>query len=43
MFINAENVAKLEGEITNIIKRDKSEYVGVIQIHHKKEFCICSC
>ncbi|ULC59712.1 ribonuclease R [Flaviramulus sp. BrNp1-15] len=29
---------KLEGEITNIIKRDKSEYVGVIQIHEKKNF-----
>tara|TARA_R110002049_G_scaffold292252_2_gene476651 strand:- start:43292 stop:45526 length:2235 start_codon:yes stop_codon:yes gene_type:complete len=29
---------KLEGEITNIIKREKSEYVGVIQIHEKKSF-----
>ncbi|WP_034042422.1 ribonuclease R [Wocania ichthyoenteri] len=29
---------KLEGEITNIIKREKSEYVGVIQIHEKKNF-----
>ena len=29
---------KLEGEITNIIKRAKSEYVGVIQIHDKKNF-----
>ena len=29
---------KLEGEVTNIIKRDKSEYVGVIQIHEKKNF-----
>ncbi len=29
---------KLEGEITNIIKREKSEYVGVIQIHDKKNF-----
>ncbi|MGC1205325.1 MAG: ribonuclease R [Flavobacteriaceae bacterium] len=29
---------KLEGEITNILKRDKSEYVGVIQIHEKKNF-----
>ena len=29
---------KLEGEITNILKRDKSEYVGVIQIHDKKNF-----
>ena len=29
---------KYEGEITNIIKREKSEYVGVIQIHEKKNF-----
>ena len=29
---------KLEGEITGIIKRAKSEYVGVIQIHQKKNF-----
>ncbi|KAA5827458.1 ribonuclease R [Algibacter amylolyticus] len=29
---------KSEGEITNIIKRAKSEYVGVIQIHEKKNF-----
>ena len=29
---------KLEGEITNIIKRAKTEYVGVIQIHDKKNF-----
>ncbi|MEM5565676.1 RNB domain-containing ribonuclease [Psychroserpens sp. AS72] len=29
---------KLEGEVTNIIKRAKSEYVGVIQIHEKKNF-----
>ena len=29
---------KAEGEITNIIKRAKSEYVGVIQIHKKKNF-----
>jgi len=29
---------KTEGEITNIIKREKSEYVGVIQIHEKKNF-----
>ena len=29
---------KIEGEITNIIKREKSEYVGVIQIHEKKNF-----
>jgi len=29
---------KQEGEITNIIKRAKSEYVGTIQIHQKKNF-----
>ena len=29
---------KTEGEITNIIKRAKSEYVGVIQIHDKKNY-----
>ncbi len=29
---------KLEGEITNIIKRAKTEYVGIIQIHDKKNF-----
>ena len=29
---------KLEGEITSIIKRAKSEYVGVIQIHDKKNY-----
>ena len=32
------NRGKKEGEITNIIKRAKSEYVGVIQIHEKKNF-----
>ena len=32
------NRGKLEGEITNVIKRAKSEYVGVIQIHNKKNF-----
>ncbi|GAA3656507.1 ribonuclease R family protein [Flavivirga jejuensis] len=31
---------KLEGEITNIIKRDKSEYVGVIQLHSNYAFVI---
>ncbi len=31
---------RLEGEITNIIKRDKSEYVGVIQIHSNYAFVI---
>ncbi|WP_303316599.1 RNB domain-containing ribonuclease [Flavivirga abyssicola] len=31
---------KFEGEITNIIKRDKSEYVGVIQIHSNYAFVI---
>ncbi len=29
---------KLEGEITAIIKRAKTEYVGVIQIHENKNF-----
>ena len=29
---------KQEGEITNIIKRAKTEYVGSIQIHDKKNF-----
>ena len=29
---------KLEGEITKIIKRAKTEYVGIIQIHAKKNF-----
>ena len=29
---------KLEGEITNIIKRAKTEYVGVIQIQEKKNY-----
>jgi VacB/RNase II family 3'-5' exoribonuclease len=29
---------KLEGEITKVLKRAKSEYVGVIQIHNKKNF-----
>ncbi|MGB1232419.1 MAG: RNB domain-containing ribonuclease, partial [Winogradskyella sp.] len=29
---------KLEGEITNIIKRSKSEYVGTIQVHTKKNY-----
>jgi len=29
---------KQEGEITNIIKRAKTEYVGTIQIHAKKNF-----
>ena len=32
------NRGKTEGEITNVIKRAKSEYVGVIQIHNKKNF-----
>ena len=31
---------KIEGEITNIIKRAKSEYVGVIQIHKSYAFVI---
>ena len=29
---------KIEGEITQILKREKSEYVGTIQIHEKKNF-----
>ena len=29
---------KLEGEITQVIQRHKTEYVGVIQIHEKKNF-----
>ncbi|GGZ89544.1 ribonuclease R [Algibacter mikhailovii] len=29
---------KVEGEITSIIERAKSEYVGVIQIHDKKNY-----
>ncbi|OIQ31082.1 MAG: ribonuclease R [Bacteroidetes bacterium MedPE-SWsnd-G2] len=29
---------RMEGEITFIIRRDRSEYVGVIQIHEKKNF-----
>ena len=29
---------KLEGEITQIIKREKTQYVGVIQIHEKNNF-----
>ncbi|OEK06042.1 ribonuclease R [Flavivirga aquatica] len=31
---------KMEGEITNIIKREKNEYVGVIQMHEKYAFVI---
>ena len=31
---------KIEGEITQILKREKSEYVGVIQIHDKYAFVI---
>ena len=31
---------KFEGEITNIIKRAKSEYVGVIQIHKNYAFVV---
>jgi len=29
---------RMEGEITNVISRKKSEFVGVIQIHEKKNF-----
>ncbi len=35
---NRRKQGKLEGEITNIIKRAKTEYVGTIQIHTKKNF-----
>lgn len=31
---------RIEGEVTNIIKRAKTEYVGVIQIHKKYAFVI---
>ncbi|WP_298893661.1 ribonuclease R [uncultured Psychroserpens sp.] len=31
---------RIEGEVTNIIKREKSEYVGVIQIHKSYAFVI---
>ncbi|MFV0541416.1 MAG: ribonuclease R [Aestuariibaculum sp.] len=31
---------KMEGEVTNIIKRAKSEYVGVIQLHEKYAFVV---
>ena len=34
------NRGKIEGEITNIIKRAKSEYVGLIQIHKSYAFVI---
>ncbi|ALJ05617.1 ribonuclease R [Pseudalgibacter alginicilyticus] len=34
---------KLEGEITQILKREKSEYVGVIQIQEKKNFAFVVC
>lgn len=31
---------KLEGEITKIIKREKTEYVGVIQVHRNYSFVV---
>ena len=34
---------KSEGEITNIISRSKTEYVGKIQIHDKKNFAFVVC
>ena len=37
---NRRKRGKLEGEITNIIKRAKTEYVGVIQLHDKYAFVI---
>lgn len=35
-----KNRGKKEGEVTNIIKRAKSEYVGVIQIHKSYAFVV---
>lgn len=29
---------KMEGEITQVLKREKTEYVGIIQIHEKNNF-----
>ncbi len=37
---NRRKRGKIEGEITGIIKREKSEYVGVIQIHSNYAFVI---
>jgi len=34
------NRGKMEGEVTNIIKRAKSEFVGVIQIHKNYAFVV---
>lgn len=31
---------RLEGEITNIVKREKNEYVGIIQIHERYAFVV---
>ncbi len=35
-----KNRGKIEGEVTNIIKRAKSEYVGVIQLHKNYAFVV---
>jgi ribonuclease R/exosome complex exonuclease DIS3/RRP44 len=37
---NRRKRGKFEGEITNVIKRAKSEYVGVIQIHKNYAFVV---
>uniref|UniRef100_UPI00404942A7 ribonuclease R n=2 Tax=Gelidibacter sp. TaxID=2018083 RepID=UPI00404942A7 len=37
---NRRKRGKFEGEITNIIKRAKSEYVGVIQVHKNYAFVV---
>ncbi|WP_142784530.1 ribonuclease R [Changchengzhania lutea] len=34
------NRGKLEGEITQVIKRERSEYVGVIQLHNNYAFVV---
>ena len=37
---NRRKRGKFEGEITNVVKRAKSEYVGVIQIHKNYAFVV---
>ena len=37
---NRRKRGKMEGEITRIIKREKTDYVGVIQVHDKYAFVI---
>ncbi len=39
-IFNRRKRGKLEGEITSIIKRAKSEYVGVIQVHKNYAFVV---